>query len=64
MIVFWNVVPCSLVETDPHFRDDYCLCHQGTDDRGSKYLKMLVIFYKIKWHNISEDILKIAVLRI
>jgi hypothetical protein len=29
MAVFWDVAPCSLVETDRHFRDAYCLYHQG-----------------------------------
>jgi hypothetical protein len=28
MGVFWNVVPCSLVDTDRRFRGAYCLHHQ------------------------------------
>jgi hypothetical protein len=28
MTVFWDVTPCSLVETDQCFRGAYCLCHQ------------------------------------
>jgi ATP sulfurylase len=41
MAVFWNVVSCSLVETDQYFGDAYGLHHQGNDspdDGGSKYL--------------------------
>jgi hypothetical protein len=29
--VFWDVAPCSLVETDRRFRGAYCLHHQGDD---------------------------------
>jgi hypothetical protein len=29
MGVFWDVVPCSLVEIDRLFRGAYCLHHQG-----------------------------------
>jgi hypothetical protein len=29
--VFWDVAPCSLVETDRCFRDAYYLHHQGDD---------------------------------
>jgi hypothetical protein len=29
MIVLWDVAPCNLVEIDRHFRDAYCLHHQG-----------------------------------
>jgi hypothetical protein len=29
MTVFWDVAPCSLVETDRHFRGTNCLHHQG-----------------------------------
>jgi hypothetical protein len=27
--VFWDVAPCSLVDTDQRFRGAYCLHHQG-----------------------------------
>jgi hypothetical protein len=27
--VFWDVAPCSLVETDRRFSGAYCLHHQG-----------------------------------
>jgi hypothetical protein len=26
---FWDIAPCSLVESDPRFRGTYCLRHQG-----------------------------------
>jgi hypothetical protein len=29
MAVFWDVAPCSLVESDRRFRDAYCLYRQG-----------------------------------
>jgi hypothetical protein len=29
--VFWDDVPCSLVETGRRFRGAYCLHHQGND---------------------------------
>jgi hypothetical protein len=42
MIVFWDVVPCSLVEVYLYFRGVCCLYHQGDDDNeddgGSKHL--------------------------
>jgi hypothetical protein len=31
MVVFWVVVPCSLVEINKFFRGAYCICHQGDD---------------------------------
>jgi hypothetical protein len=37
MAVFWDVAPCSLVDTDRHFRGAYCLQHR-TDNGGSKVL--------------------------
>jgi hypothetical protein len=38
--VFWDVAPCSLVETDRRFRGAFCLHHQGRrpDYGGSKHL--------------------------
>jgi hypothetical protein len=35
--VFWDVVLCSILETDRRFTDAYCLHHQGNDG-GSKHL--------------------------
>jgi hypothetical protein len=29
--VFWDVEQCSHVEVDRHFRDVYCLQHQGNE---------------------------------
>jgi hypothetical protein len=28
-IAFWNMAPCSSVKVNRHFRDAYCLHHQG-----------------------------------
>jgi hypothetical protein len=36
MAIFWVVAPCSLVEFDLHFRDAYCLHHQGNDCNNLK----------------------------
>jgi hypothetical protein len=30
MTVFWDVAPCSMVDTDRRFRVAYCVNHQGT----------------------------------
>jgi hypothetical protein len=35
MAVFWDVVPCSQVDTDRRFRSTYCLHHQGETTRRS-----------------------------
>jgi hypothetical protein len=37
MAVFWDVAPCSLVDTDRRFRGAYYLYHQSHDG-GSKLL--------------------------
>jgi hypothetical protein len=29
MAVFWDVTPCSLIDTDRSFRGTYCLHYQG-----------------------------------
>jgi hypothetical protein len=31
MTVFWDFPPCSMVEIDRRFGDDYCLLHQGDE---------------------------------
>jgi hypothetical protein len=31
MAVFRDVAPCSLVDSDQHFKDAYCRHHQGDD---------------------------------
>jgi hypothetical protein len=36
--VFWDVVLCSHVEVDQHFRDAYCLHHRSDDGGGSTHL--------------------------
>jgi hypothetical protein len=35
MIVFRDVAPCSLVDTDRRFRDAYCLHHQGDKSQNT-----------------------------
>jgi hypothetical protein len=40
--VFWDVAPCSLVDTDGRFRGAYCLHHQSDDrldDGGSNLIR-------------------------
>jgi hypothetical protein len=32
---FWNIVPCNFIEVDRHFRDVYCIHHQGPEDGDS-----------------------------
>jgi hypothetical protein len=38
MAVFWDVAPCSLIDTDRHFRGAYCLHHQGDEALMNKGL--------------------------
>jgi hypothetical protein len=40
MTAFWNMMPCSIVEVDRHFRGVYCLHHQDIISEMSVY------FYK------------------
>jgi hypothetical protein len=49
MTVFWDVAPCSLVETDRRFRGVYRLHHQG-----DKHLWKVGPFL-LDWSNIPED---------
>jgi hypothetical protein len=37
MTVFWDMVPCSLIDVDRYFRGVYCLHHQDSDG-GSTHL--------------------------
>jgi hypothetical protein len=39
--VFWDVLPCSQVDSDRRFRDVYCLHHQGDIPEDSKLLQRL-----------------------
>jgi hypothetical protein len=33
--IFWDVILCTLVDTDKRFRAAYCLHHHDPDDEGS-----------------------------
>jgi hypothetical protein len=35
-IVFWDVKPCPMAETDQHFRGIYCFHHQGRRIKPNK----------------------------
>jgi hypothetical protein len=52
MTVFWDVAPCSLVETDRRFRDSYGHHHQGAVSTS----ETSVISYKTIRRNIPRDI--------
>jgi hypothetical protein len=56
MSVFWDVGPCSYVDTDRRFRDAYCLHYQvkRRDDEGSKHL-WSVGFYETTRRSIPKD---------
>jgi hypothetical protein len=47
MAVFWDVAPCSLVDSDRRFRGDYCSIIRVTpmthrpDYEGSKHAKFI-----------------------
>jgi hypothetical protein len=54
MTVFWDDVPCSLVEIDQHFRGIYChLYHFDVGGRSTS--EMLVSFYETTWCSFPED---------
>jgi hypothetical protein len=38
MTTFWDMAPCSLVEVDRRFRNEYCLHHHPPDYAGSTHL--------------------------
>jgi hypothetical protein len=37
-LVFWDVAPCSLIDTDRRFRGAYCLHHQGSRSKNLNYI--------------------------
>jgi hypothetical protein len=53
MVVFWDVAPCSLAETDRHFRGAYYLIALMMEAVSTS--EMLVSFYQTTWRNIPED---------
>jgi hypothetical protein len=55
MTVFWDGMPCSLVETDRRFRGAYCMYHRRPDDEGSKHLWNVNQFPTDARRNILED---------
>lgn len=55
MLIFWNYTPCSLLETDYHFRAVYCLHYQGSeqsDGGGGSTSEMLV---SMRLHNATSQ---------
>jgi hypothetical protein len=55
MTVFWDIVPCSLVEVSQRFRGACCLHHQITMMMVAVITsEMPVNFYQTTWHNIPE----------
>jgi hypothetical protein len=55
MTVFWDIAPCSLVETGRHFRDVYCLHHQGDEMMVVSTSETSVNFYQTTLRNIPEE---------
>jgi hypothetical protein len=57
MTIFWDIAPCSLVETDRHFRGAYCLNLQGNalmmDAVNTS--EMSINLYQTAWCNIPEE---------
>jgi hypothetical protein len=49
MTIFWDIAPCSLVETDRRCRGAYCLNHQGNtlnkliEQTGTEYILRLLL---------------------
>jgi hypothetical protein len=56
MTVFWDAAPCSLVETDQHFKGAYCLHHQviALMEAVSIY-ETSANFYQTTLRSIPED---------
>jgi hypothetical protein len=55
IIVFWDVAPCSLLETDRRFRGSCCLDHQGAMMEAVNTYETSVSFYQTSRRNIPED---------
>jgi hypothetical protein len=54
--VFWDVVPCNLVEVYRHFRGSCCLHHHGIlMMEAASTFETSVNFYQATWCNIPED---------
>jgi hypothetical protein len=39
MTVFWDIVPCSVVEADRRFRGAYCLNHHTQRLKGNSFME-------------------------
>lgn len=50
--VFWDVMPCNLMDTYGRFRGTCCLYQQGTKESG--FLKISVYFYQSTRRHFSE----------
>jgi len=50
---FWDILPCSLVESDRHFRGAYSL-HHFPDNGGSTHRETSVWFDESTWCYIPE----------
>jgi hypothetical protein len=53
MAVFWDVAPCSLVDTDRSLRETYCLHRKGAATESSS--ETSVNIYQTTRCNIPED---------
>jgi hypothetical protein len=53
MAVFWDVAPCSLVDSDWHFRAAYCLHHHCQNLKPRQELDMFGIFSVIATYQTS-----------
>jgi hypothetical protein len=43
MADFWDVAPCSLIDTDRRFRGAYCLHHQGGRENMKFHLLQIIL---------------------
>jgi hypothetical protein len=56
MTIFWDIAPCSLVETDRRFRGAYCLHYQNDEMMEAVRTSQKTInFYQTTRRNIPED---------
>lgn len=55
MIVFWDVLPCSLAEDDQCFRGIYCLYINALMMMTVSTIEIFVSFCKTAWHNNPEE---------